>query len=89
MPLTAGTRLGHKARRPEAYRERFDIKAEHSTTDAEAEERLRNMSDEKLARLKARCRVRASGPGTAGKAEATAVGHVAAEKLWRRPARGP
>ena len=36
-----------------------------------------------------RCRVRTARAGTAGKAEATALGHVAAEKLWHRPARGP
>ena len=36
-----------------------------------------------------RCRVRTSRAGTVGKAEAPALGHVAAEKLWHRPARGP
>ena len=42
-----------KARRPEVYRERFDVKAEHSVSDAETEEILKHMSDEKLAELKA------------------------------------
>ena len=36
-----------------------------------------------------RCRVRASGAGTAGKAQAAAMGDVDAEMLWRRPAGGP
>ena len=36
-----------------------------------------------------RCGVRASGAGAAGKAQKAAVGHVVAEELRRRPARGP
>ena len=42
-----------KARRPEVYRERFDVKSEHSLGYGVTEEIIKGLSDEKLAQLDA------------------------------------
>ena len=42
-----------KARRPDLYRERWDVKTEHSLGDAVTAEIIAGLSDEKLAQLQA------------------------------------
>ena len=42
-----------KARRPEVYRERFDVKNEHSLGSSVTEELIKGLSDEQLEKLEA------------------------------------